>query len=62
MPADRLARTKVALDPDIEALIDAWRRPRGLTRPEALRRLVLLGLRRTAARHVTDPKLIASLA
>jgi hypothetical protein len=57
---------KAALDRDIEELIDAWRRPRGLTRPEAVRRLVLTGLRRSAGRHVTDPdatnpELVASL-
>jgi hypothetical protein len=57
----------VAVDRDIEELIDNRRRPRGLTRPEAVRRLVLTGLRRSAARHVTDPdvtdrELVVSLA
>jgi hypothetical protein len=57
----------VAVNRDIEELIDNWRRPRGLTRPEAVRRLVLTGLRRSAARNVTDPdatdpELVASLA
>jgi hypothetical protein len=58
---------KAALDRDLEDMIDAWRRQRGLTRAEAVRRLVLTGLRRSAARQVTDPdatapELVASLA
>jgi hypothetical protein len=32
--------------------IDSWRRPRGLTRSEAVRFLVKLGLRRVARRPV----------
>jgi hypothetical protein len=38
---------KVALEPDLEALIDAWRRQRCLTRAEAVRRLIMAGLQRT---------------
>jgi hypothetical protein len=53
---------KVDLDRDIEALVDAWRRQRCLTRAEAVRRLLILGMRRSGRRSRVDPELIASLA
>jgi hypothetical protein len=53
---------KVATDlpPDELAALDDWRRPRGLTRSEAMRRLILLALRRPGPRCI-DPALAASL-
>jgi hypothetical protein len=52
---------KVDLDPDIEVLVDAWRRQQCLTRAEAVRRLLILGMRRSG-RRVVDPDMITSLA
>jgi hypothetical protein len=52
---------KVELDRDLEALIEAWRRQRCLTRAEAVRRLILAGLHRPGRRYI-DPDMIASLA
>jgi hypothetical protein len=49
------------LPPDELAALDDWRRPRGLTRSEALRRLMLLALRRPGRRCI-DRELAASLA
>jgi hypothetical protein len=49
---------RVAIDPDLKRLIDAYRRPLGLTRPQAVRRLISLGLRRRAHHRPFDVALV----